>query len=298
MAALLLGGYGLFLRDWWIPVVPPLLAGVGSSGLVTAYVAANERMERRQVTRLFSRFLTPKVTEEIWEQRDEFMRSDEKGRPESRWGVLTVLMLDLENYTGISEKRDPRVLMDWVNEFTGAMANIVEHHGGVVDDYAGDGIKANFGFPVPTSDENQIAADAADAVRCALAMGEEMDRLNEAWRKQRLPAGRLRIGIVTGPAVVGVIGSGQSLKYTSVGETVNIAARLESFDKDSFSSHPDEGSWRVLVGAETMHRLDEDFHTLDLGVHALKGKTDKIQIYRVLEIAGRQEDKSDGGGEP
>jgi adenylate cyclase len=282
MGFLFLSSFASFTQNWWIPVVPPALAGVGSAGLVAAYVAVAEHTERLELTRLFSRFLGQEVAKEIWRERDQFLGSDPHRRPRAQWVTLTVLMSDLEGFITTAEKMDPYALMEWVNEFTSGMGDLIERYHGVVDDYAGDGIKANFGFPVPRRTLEQIDADAVNAVRCALAMGAEMERLNEKWAKRELPSGRLRVGIFTGPAVAGVMGGEQSLKYTSVGDTVNTAARIESFDKDGFGADASGSAWRVLIGEETLHHLGGAFQTLDLGVHALRGKEREIGIYRVL----------------
>jgi adenylate cyclase len=290
-ASLALSGVGLLtVVAWaslwqgrWIPLVPPVLALLGSAGLVTLCVAVIERIERREVTRLFSRFLRPKVAEEIWRQRDQFMQGgDQPGRPRSQRAVITVLMSDLIGYTEISERIDPDALMTWVNDYMNAMADVIERHDGVVDDYAGDGIKANpasrfFGAARPRTPTPQRR-------RCALAMGAAMERLNEDWRRQNLPTGRLRIGLCTGPAVVGALGGDTSLKFTSVGDVVNTAARLESFDSDV--SGFDTGTARVLIAEETRRRIGAAFRTVDLGVHALKGKSEKIRIFRVIGPEG------------
>jgi adenylate cyclase len=291
-ASLALSGVGLLsVVAWaalwygrWIPLVPPVLALLGSAGLVTLCVAVIERVERREVTRLFSRFLRPKVAEEIWRQRDQFMQGgDQPGRPRSQRAVITVLMSDLIGFTEISERIDPDALMTWVNDYMNAMADVIERHDGVVDDYAGDGIKADFGFPVPRRSSPEIDTDASNAVRCALAMGAAMERLNVGWRKQNLPTGRLRVGLCTGPAVVGALGGDTSLKFTSVGDVVNIAARLESFDSEGAGF--ETGTARILIAEETRRRIGAAFETVDLGVHALKGKTEKIRIFRVIGLA-------------
>jgi adenylate cyclase len=264
----------------WIPVVPPLLAGVAAAGLVTTYRAIIERTERSEVTGLFSKFLRPEVAEAIWGQRDQFIGPDDRPRAQSI--TLTSLMSDLQGYTTASESMGAEALMEWINHYMMRMANLVGEYGGVVDDYAGDGIKANFGFPIPHDTKEAIDADARNAVSCALAMGEAMDRLNEEWRERDLPTGRVRVGIYTGPAVVGILGGGKSMKYTTVGDTVNTAARLESFAKDDFSSNAERADWRILIGSGTMERLDGAFRTLDLGSHAVKGKNEMIRIFRVL----------------
>lgn len=269
-----------FQASLWIPLVPPLLGFVGADALVLAYRAIAERAERSEVTGLFSRFLRPEVAEVIWNQRDQFIGPDQ--RPRAQRVTLTSLMSDLQGYTTASESMEPEALMSWINEYMNTMADLVAEYGGVVDDYAGDGIKANFGFPVPSQTDEEVGSDAHNAVRCALAMGRAMDRLNRNWRARAQPTGRVRVGIFTGPAVVGILGGGKSMKYTTVGDTVNTAARLESFAKDDFSAAESGPDWRVLIGDATMEHLDGAFRTQDLGLHALKGKHDEIRIFRVL----------------
>jgi len=264
----------------WIPIVPPLLAGGSAAALVTGYRAFRERAERSEVTGLFSKFLRPAVAKAIWEQRDQFLGPD--GRPRAQRIVLTALMSDLQGYTTASESMDPEALMSWINDYMVVMANLVDDHDGIVDDYAGDGIKANFGFPIPSTTEAAIRRDAQNAVRCALAMGAAMDRLNANWRARGQPTGRVRVGIFTGPAVVGSLGGRESMKYTTVGDTVNTAARLESFSKDAFSSDAEHADWRILIGDTTMQYLNGAFRTEDLGSHSLKGKQESIRIHRVL----------------
>jgi adenylate cyclase len=264
----------------WIPLVPPLLASVAAAALVTGYRAFRERAERNEVTGLFSKFLRPDVAKAIWDQRDQFIGPDD--RPRAQRIVLTALMSDLQGYTAASESMGPEALMNWINDYMVIMANLVGDHGGVVDDYAGDGIKANFGFPLPSATEDAIGKDARNAVNCALAMGAAMDRLNADWRARGLLTGRVRVGIFTGPAVAGILGGRKSMKYTTVGDTVNTAARLESFAKDDFSLQAERGDWRILIGDTTMQYLDGVFRTEDLGSHTLKGKHQTTRIYRVL----------------
>ncbi len=108
---------------------------------------------------LFSRHLSPEMAEEIWRRRDEFA---EGGRPRPVSLPVTVLFLDLRGYTSTSEKLTPIELMDWINEFMGVMADEIMRHGGMVDDYFGDGIKAGFGVPFVHPDGP--AADARRAV--------------------------------------------------------------------------------------------------------------------------------------
>jgi adenylate cyclase len=293
LAGLVAFAYQLFLHGTWIPVIAPALVGASATGLASLYTGFNERAQRRQVTDLFSRFLRPAVADEIWRQREAF--SDSTGLPRARSVTLTTLFSDLKGFTGASERMGPEQLTRWINGYLNAMAETVDRFEGVVDDYAGDGIKANFGFPVPAKNEDEITRDAQNAVRCALAMGEEMTRLNEQWRAAGLDEGRMRIGVYTGPATTGAIGGSKSLKYTTVGDSINTAARLETFDKESFASDPEARVSRVLIGGETFDRLDSSFETEFLGEHALSGKSEMTRIYRVLGSSKDEVSTHEGG---
>ncbi len=290
LAALVALAWWLLSRSLWVPVVAPGVAGVLGAGSGAALAAVRERAERQEVTRLFSRFLHPRVADEIWRQRDALIDTGGTGLPLSRTGTLTALMSDIAGYTTASETLGPEGLVRWVNEYLKAMGRVVERHGGVVEDYAGDGIKVNFGFPLPDEEEEDVSTHARAAVRCALDMGRELERLSGEWARTGLPAPRVRIGIVTGPAVFGAIGSGDSLKYTAMGDTINTAARLETFGKDAYGADPTERQWRILIAEETERRLDGAFRTVDLGAHELRGKRAPVRIYRVL---GEREEPAD-----
>jgi adenylate cyclase len=170
--------------------------------------------------------------------------------------------------------------MDWIGSYLDAMARLVERHGGFVNDFLGDGLMATFGAPVRRAAEAEIDRDAESAVACALDMAEELERLNERWRRQGEPSARMRIGILTGPVIAGSVGSAAHLKYAMVGDTVNTAARLESFDKAAFDAEPE--GFRILIGEETHRRLGGRFRTRALGAQRLRGKGDPVPIYRVL----------------
>jgi adenylate cyclase len=270
-----------FDRAVWIPFMPAFLGLLGSTAGVVAAGSVLERADRRELLGLFSRFQGQNVADEIWRRRDEFV--GEGGRPTTRRMVLTTLLADLEGYTGVSEQLEPETLIDWVNDYLSAMAEIVEAHGGVVDDYAGDGIKASFGFPIPRDREEQVDADAEAAVRCALAIGRRIEELNVRLGEQGLPVSRCRIGVFTGPVVAGFIGSDRALKYASVGDAINTAKRLEEFHKQDFHAEQEETSWRVLIGDETMNRAGEHFVAVSIGTHRVRGKADPIEIFRIVD---------------
>jgi adenylate cyclase len=272
----------VFWRGWWIPLVPPALTWVCAASLVTAAALNMEKAHRALLMQLFSRHVSSTVAETIWEQREQFL---DGGRPRPQKMTATVMFSDLAGYTAASEKLDPQALMDWINSYMEAMAQLVIDHNGVIDDYAGDGIKSDFGVPIPRSDERGIAEDAANAVRCALAMERRLHQLNEHWQAQNLPTAGMRIGICTGPVVAGSIGDAQRLKYTTVGDTVNSAARLEHIDRDRAPGAEPASPCRILIEESTVRRLDGRFQTAFVGEFKVKGKDQPLMAYRVQSEA-------------
>jgi adenylate cyclase len=125
----------------------------------------------------------------IRSQRTTFESSQfmDGSRPRSQKFTATVLFTDLREFTSVSEKMDPQALLDWLNVYMEAMAQLVMDHGGVVDNYIGNSTKADFGVPVPRTDEAAISRDAVAAVDWALAMERELKRLNAVWQQQNLP---------------------------------------------------------------------------------------------------------------
>ncbi len=248
----------------------------------SAIEQVREKGQRETLMKLFSKHVSPEVAESLWEQREQFL---DGGRPRSQKVIATVLFTDLQGFTGASERMDPEALMTWLNTYMDAIAKTAMEHGGVVDDYFGDGVKVNFGVPVPRTSEAQIRQDAVNGVICALALEQQMRRLNATMKAENLPNLRMRVGIYTGPVVAGSLGSADRLKYTTLGDTVNTAARLESFEKDLFLPHLKDTPCRILIGERTLSYLDNQFRVQEVGELALKGKADKVKVYCVLGSA-------------
>ena len=266
-------------RGWWIPLVPPILATSVAAAIVTAYMSQQERAQRTLLMQLFSRHVSPEIAETLWQRRAELL---DEGRLRPQRAVVTVLFTDLRGFTTVSEKMDEETLMGWLNTYLEAVVQLVITHGGVIDDYAGDGLKADFGVPLPRTTEAEIAQDAVNAVHCALAIEETVQRLNALWQERALPVIGMRLGIFTGPVVAGSLGSTQRLKYTTVGDTVNTAARLESLAQDGDGLGVAPGQCRILIGEATLHYLGQQFVTQRVGDVSLKGKEQKIIVHRVL----------------
>jgi len=272
--SILLVGQLAIQSGWWIPSIPAIAGCTVSGTLVVAYRAGVEKSERNLLMQLFSRHVSPDVAKDIWQRRGEFLDS---GRLQPHRLTATVLFTDLKGFTGVSEKMEPQVLLDWLNDYMESMVEQQMRFGGIIDKYIGDAIMAVFGVPFSGTLEKEIEQNARSAVECALAMGEALNRLNFDWRKRNLPTISMRVGISTGPLVAGSLGSAQRLDYTVVGDTVNIAARLESFDKNLGAELP----CRILISETTRGLLGGRFLTQPVGEVNLKGKDERIKIHLV-----------------
>ncbi|MCC5897357.1 MAG: adenylate/guanylate cyclase domain-containing protein [Phormidium sp. BM_Day4_Bin.17] len=276
-------GYGAFLWAWWIPVTVPMLGLGGGAIVMTNYVARLEREDRQLMMHLFGRHVTSTVAEEIWRQRHELLR---EGRLPGRRATATVLFTDIKNFSTLAEQIDAEPLMRWLNEYMEEMAEVVLHHEGAIDKFIGDSVMAVFGVPLLREEEQEIARDAIAAVRCALDMAETLRQLNGRWQKQGQPIISMRVGIATGPVVVGSLGSSQREDYTIIGDSVNVAARLESFDKSV-----EGGLCRILMSESTYRYVQGQFPVELLGNVLLKGRQKPAKIYQVRsEPAVSEED--------
>lgn len=270
--------YGAFVNGWWLPLVPAALAWLLSATLVTAYLSGFALTEKRAMMDLFAKHVSPDVARELWRQREQFYS---QGRLETRTLTATVLFTDLENFTPVAEALDPPALMEWLNAYMETMAGLVMDHGGVVDDYYGDAIKANFGVPLARTTEDEINRDARNAVNCALAMSAALQQLNAARADQDIPPVRMRVGIATGAVVAGCLGSAKRMKYTTIGDVVNTAARLESYGKEIEVPADQPDACKILLAGETVARLDGAYAVEEVGRLSLKGKRKAVTAYRL-----------------
>jgi len=264
-----------FVHDIWLPFLPALGGNLAAAASVVGYMRYQERKDRENLMRLFSQNVSPVVAESIWAHREEFMEGH-RPRPEKLFA--TVLLNDFRNFATISEKLQPTEAMDWVNEYLQALAREVEQHGGVIDKYMGDAIMAVFGFPLALTAKADVHKDACNAVNCAIDMGAKLQRLNDSSQTRGLVPIQVRIGICSGPAVAGYIGTSDRLEFTTIGDTVNTAERLESFDKEYASAD----ACRILIEQSTFDLLDGKFATEFVQTIKLKGKEEITRIYRIL----------------
>ena len=263
-----------FIYHWWLPVAPVAIAWLTSAGLVTAFLSGHEKQEKKYLMDLFSKNVSSEVADEMWKHRNNFLKG---GRLEARTMTVTVLFSDLANFTPVAERLSPTELMDWLNNYMDIMTGLVIKHGGVVDDYYGDAIKVNFGVPVPRTTDKEIQQDAINAIHCALAMRKEMEQLN-ASTDEKTPPIKMRMGLATGSVVAGCLGSAQRMKYTTIGDVINTAARLEGYGKEIPEKFIDPYC-QIMVAASTVEQLPDDFNFEAVGTLQLKGKSQGVEVF-------------------
>jgi adenylate cyclase len=239
-------------------------------------IVAEEKKRER-----LGRFLSPQVASRILAASDT--QSGELGAPEVR--EVTVLFADICGFTSMSETLTPSAVSLFLNEYLSRMTDVIFKYEGTLDKYMGDAIMAVFGAPLDMPDQ------AARAIRAALEM---QGRLAE-WNEERPegPEVQIRIGINTGKAVAGEIGSVNKMEYTVLGDTVNTASRLES-------AVAQPGT--VVIGKKTRESVGDEFECEPLGTFSVKGKAKGVEAFRVrgVEDAGpdtipRGETEAPGG---
>jgi adenylate cyclase len=194
-----------------------LITAVAAQTAVTVEtVKAHKRLAREEVARAnYSRFMPEYVVKQLLENPDSFRLGGVNQ-------TITVLFADIRGFTAISEHENPENVVGLLNKFFSAMSEIIFAHGGTLDKYTGDGLMALFGAPTATPD------DAQNALHAGIAMQRRLLTLNEELKTEGLSQIGVGIGLHTGVATVGYIGSDKRSEYTAIGDTVNLASRLES----------------------------------------------------------------------
>ena len=181
---------------------------------------------------------------------------------------ITVMFTDVEGFTRISEATDSQVLVDQLTEYFNAATQVIAQHGGTVDKFIGDGIMVLWGAPSELEDAEYQACLAA------IELQAELDALNTRWAARGLHHFHTRVGVHTGVAVVGVLGSNNRLTYTAFGDVINVASRIEGINK--------ELGTRILVSEATFEGLHGRLHTRRIDALELRGRQQKLVLYELI----------------
>ncbi len=274
-------GGSLFITSWilftqagWVPVVTPLLGLAIAAGGVVAFRAYQSGQQQQIVMKLLGQNTSPEIANALWENRDRLLKD---GKLPGQKLTATMLFTDLKDFSTISEQMPPEALLEWLNEYLDVLSQVVQEHQGIINKFTGDGIMAAFGVPLPRQSSADIARDARNAVASGLAMADRLQELNRNWQKRGLPVIQMRVGIFTGAVVAGSLGGKERQEYGIIGDSVNIASRLESCEKDRQSS-----ICRVLIAHETLIHIQDEFFVEHWGPLSLKGKQQTVDVYRVV----------------
>jgi adenylate cyclase len=274
-AALLWASYGAVGRGSLVPVFEPLAFAWAFFFAAALVEYLREKRTREQAVTLFSRFLNPQVVSQL---------VDQGATPESLSGQereITVLFSDIRGFTAHSETHAPQEIVALLNRYFGRQADVIFRHGGTLDKFIGDCIMAFWGAPVARPDH------ARAAVAAALEMTRELEAFKRELAVQSRDLGEafdVGIGIHSGRAVVGFIGAERKLDYTAIGDTVNLASRIEGLTR---------GVSRVLVSRETAAACGSAFDFAPRGSYKVKGRTQEVELFEP-----RARPASEGEGTP
>jgi adenylate cyclase len=266
-----------FNQGIWLPIVAPVVGAIASHLAVVVYRTQMLQRQNRMAMTLLGQNTSQKVAQALWDNRHMLLQS---GKLPGQPVIATMMFTDLRGFSKISETLSPEALLNWLNEYLSVMTEEVHRHHGIVNKFTGDGLFAVFGVPIPRTCESEIAQDAQNAAACALAMRQRLEELNQHWCDRGLNPVQMRVGISTGKAVVGSLGSKDRSEYGVIGDTVNTASRLESCAKDR---QPD--SCRILVSESTEPHLRDRFELEAWGKMELSGKQQLVEVFRVSNFS-------------
>ena len=253
--------YWAFLHGWWLNfIVPALFTLIPNVSLVALYRVFFEEQEKRRIRGAFQQYVSPEVIRRL-------LSDPERVQP--RKTEITVLFSDIRGFTTISEKLDAQELAGLLNAYLTDMTRIIFRYQGTLDKYIGDAVMAIWGAPFDTADH------AAKCCEAAVSMLSKLTELQKDWRARGYPQLDIGIGINTGVASVGNMGSSLRYGYTAMGDSVNLASRLEGLNK--------EYGTRIVVSESTRRQVTSPhllFRELDL--IRVKGKELPVTIYEVL----------------
>ncbi len=255
--------------NYVLTVTSAMLSIAAGYSASTIYHLVSERKQRLLIKSMFSTYVNPSVVEELIAHPEKLVLG---GKREE----LTVMFSDIEGFTTIAQDMPPEQLVSLLNDYLSAMSEIVFRHDGTLDKYEGDAIMAFWGAPIPKKDH------ALRACMTALEMQETVLRINAAWRAQQKPEFYIRIGINTGEMVVGNMGSAGKFNYTVIGDSVNVASRLEGANREYKTG--------IMVSARTYELVQDRILGRQLDRIAVKGRSEPVTAFELIQPRDRSPD--------
>ncbi|MBT5111116.1 MAG: adenylate/guanylate cyclase domain-containing protein [Rhodospirillaceae bacterium] len=257
----------------WLNLMLPLMTWVTSYSCVMIFRFFIQERDARKLRDAFGKYLSPDLVDLLCENPTLLKLGGEKRN-------LTVLFMDVRDFSTIAESMPPERLVPLINEFLTVMSNIVVETGGLLDKYAGDSVMAVYGAPYPLADHAAKACEAA--MRMIEATGDLNKNSDEIGRFNL----KIGIGINTGDMIIGNIGSQDHFNYTVMGDEVNLAARLEPLNKVYGTN--------ILISKETYELVADGFATREIDECVVKGRQTTVKIYEILDRGELQYELAEG----
>lgn len=244
-------------------LIMPELFILFTIGIAYSYRYIVEGRKKEKIQSAMGKYLSKDVMKNVINNIDSVKLGGKRAN-------VTVLFADIRGFTSISERLSAEEVTKILNEYFTAIAPIIEKYNGILNKFMGDAVLAVFGEPI--KNENH----ALDAVKCANAMLKKVKELQEKWIDEGKPKIEIGIGISTGEAFVGNIGSEERLEYTVIGDTVNTASRIENYNKVYRT--------KFLISQETFEQVQRHVDVIKIREVSIRGKAKKINIYEVLRL--------------
>jgi class 3 adenylate cyclase/uncharacterized membrane protein affecting hemolysin expression len=222
---------------------------------------ARALQEKEMIKRAFTRYVAREVVDEILKDPERLVLTGERRE-------VTVLFCDVRGFTPLAERLDPEGVVLLLNEFYNLMIEMTFKHDGTLDKFLGDGVMCVFGAPIARPDH------AMQAVRTALDMQAGIAALSARFSLAGRPPIAVGIGVSAGQVVAGTVGSEDRMEYTAIGDSVNLAARLESIAKPG----------QILISQQTLAMVDDRVQAKAMGAVRVKGKEEEVEVYEVIGL--------------
>jgi adenylate cyclase len=251
----------LFKNAIYMKIIPPISSLLVSFIIAVAYSYATEGRQRLFLKNTILQFMDKKIADFLLDNPSLIKPGGQKKR-------VTVFFADIAGFTTMSEKIAPEKIATLLHTVLNSLTDVIIRNQGVIDKYIGDCVMAFWGAPFERDN------DELNACYSAIQCMEAINQLNEGFRSEGSPDLNIRIGIHTGDAIAGNIGSDRLFHFTVIGDTLNLASRLESVNK-FFKT-------RVIISEETIKKTKNTFLTRELGSIAVKGKEFPIRIFELI----------------
>ncbi|MFW6121554.1 MAG: CHASE2 domain-containing protein [Petrotogales bacterium] len=246
-------------------VIYPLLSMIlVYIALVVIYYLTEER-SRKWITSVFGKYVSPVVIDNLIKNPERINLGGEKRN-------ITIFFSDIRGFTPISERLEPEELVHLLNEYLTEMTSIIRKNQGLVDKFMGDAIMAFWGAPLDQPNHAEMACLSS------LEMMDKLRKLQKKWKNEGIPPFNIGIGINSGDAIVGNMGSSNRFDYTAMGDNVNLASRLEGLNKTYGTN--------ILISENTYRVVKDKFETRKIGTVKVKGRKKPIVIYELLAKKG------------